>query len=165
MRLALTGLFRARWSADVHEEWMTNLLRNQPDLSRAKLERTRMLMDKHAVGALVTGYESLIESLWLPDPNDRHVLAAAICGRTDIIVTANTRDFPVEIIGAFGIEVQHPDEFVVNWLNLAPNAVMAAAEEHRQSLKNPSKTTEEYFEMLKMQGLTQTALKLQELSR
>jgi hypothetical protein len=62
MHLALTGLFRARWSAGVHEEWMTALLRNRPDLSREKLERTRMLMDKHAEDALVTGYEDLIEA-------------------------------------------------------------------------------------------------------
>jgi len=58
MRLTLTGLFRARWSAGVHEEWMTALLRNRPDLSREKLERTRMLMDRAAEDALVTGYET-----------------------------------------------------------------------------------------------------------
>ena len=55
MHLAMTGLFRAKWSAGVHEEWITALLRNRPDLSREKLERTRMLMDKHAEDALVTG--------------------------------------------------------------------------------------------------------------
>jgi len=48
MHLAMTGLFRARWSDGVHEEWMTRLLENRPDLTREKLERTRMLMDKHA---------------------------------------------------------------------------------------------------------------------
>lgn len=72
MHLAMTGLFRARWSEDVHEEWMTRLLRNRSDLTREKLERTRMLMDKHAEDALVTGYEDLIEGLRLPDPDDRH---------------------------------------------------------------------------------------------
>ncbi len=85
MHLAMTGLFRARWSAGVHEEWITALLRNRPDLSREKLERTRKLMDKHAPDALVTGYEDLIEGLQLPDPGDRHVLAAAIRGRADVI--------------------------------------------------------------------------------
>ena len=74
MHLALTGLFRARWSADVHEEWIRAVLRRRPDLSREKLERTRVLMDKHASGALVTGYEELIEGLRLPDPDDRHLL-------------------------------------------------------------------------------------------
>jgi predicted nucleic acid-binding protein len=64
MHLAMTGLFRARWSAGVHEEWMTRLLENRPDLTREKLERTRVL-----------------------NPDDRHVLAAAIRGRADVIVT------------------------------------------------------------------------------
>lgn len=81
MHLALTGLFRARWSAAVHEEWISSLLANRPDLTREKLERTRRLMDQHAGDALVTGYEHLISGLQLPDPNDRHVVAAAIRGR------------------------------------------------------------------------------------
>jgi hypothetical protein len=94
MHLALTDLFRAKWSAAaVHDEWIRALLRHRPDLSRARLERTRTLMDLHATDALVTGYEDLIEELYLPDPDDRHVLAAAIRARADVIVTANLRHF------------------------------------------------------------------------
>jgi predicted nucleic acid-binding protein len=162
MHLALTGLFRAKWSADVHEEWISNLLKKRPDLTRDKLERTRMLMDKHAVDALVTGYKDLIPGLQLPDPGDRHVLAAAIRGHADVIVTMNLRDFPSEIVGSFGIEVQHPDEFIVRLLDLAPGAVFAAAQNHRQSLKNPPKTLAEYLETLERQGLTQTVSVLRE---
>jgi hypothetical protein len=114
-------------------------------------------MDLHAVDALVTGYEDLIPGLHLPDPNDRHVLAAAIRGQANVIVTMNLRDFPADVVGAFDIEAQHPDEFVLHLLDLAPEAVMAAAESHRQSLKNPAKTMIEYLEALEKQGLTQTA--------
>jgi len=74
MFLAVPGIFRARWSDDVHEEWISNLLERRPDLTRAQLERTRQLMDKHAPDALVTGYRQLVPALTLPDPNDRHVL-------------------------------------------------------------------------------------------
>ena len=155
MHLALTGLFRAKWSAGVHEEWMTRLLRNRPDLTREKLERTRMLMDKHAEDALVTGYDDLIEGLRLPDPDDRHVLAAAIRGHADVIVTRNVRDFPADVLGPFGIEAQHPDEFIVHLLDLAPGLVVDAARRHRESLKNPVKTTEQYLEMLEAEGLTE----------
>jgi hypothetical protein len=77
-------------------------------------------MDQHAVDALVTGYEDLIPGLQLPDPDDRHVLAAAIRGHADVIVTINLRDFPSDSIGAFGIEAQHPDEFILHLLDLAP---------------------------------------------
>ena len=162
MHLALMGLFRAKWSADVHEEWISNLLKKRPDLTRDKLERTRMLMDKHAVDALVTDYEDLIPGMQLPDPDDRHVLAAAIRGHADVIVTMNLRDFPSEIVGSFGIEAQHPDEFILHLLGLAPDAVVAAAQNHRQSLKNPPKTVAEYLETLDRQGLTQTASVLRE---
>ena len=162
MHLAMTGLFRAKWSNGVHEEWMTALLRNRPDLSRERLERTRALMDKNAEDALVTGYEDLIEGLHLPDPDDRHVLAAAIRGRADVIVTANVRDFPTEILTPFEIEAQHPDEFVMHLLDLSTGVVIDAARRHRESLKKPAKTIEEYLLTLETQGLTQTASVLRE---
>jgi hypothetical protein len=148
MHLAITGLFRAKWSNDVHEEWMKALLGNRPDLSREKLERTRTLMDKHAEDALVTGYEDLIAGLHLPDLDDRHVLAAAIRSRADVIVTANVRDFPAEVLTPFEIATQHPDEFILHLLDLAPGIVAAAAQRHGESLKNPVKTVAEYLEML-----------------
>jgi predicted nucleic acid-binding protein len=162
MHLALTGLFRAKWSATVHQEWICALLRRRPDLSREKLERTRLLMDLHAADALVTGYEDLIEDLQLPDPDDRHVLAAAIRGRADVIVTANLRDFPANILGRFGIEARHPDEFILSLLDLAPGLVAGAARDHRESLRNPPKSIEQYLEALEVQGLTQTVSALRE---
>ncbi|MEO8656820.1 MAG: PIN domain-containing protein [Bryobacteraceae bacterium] len=156
MHLALTGLFRAKWSADVHEEWISSLLQHRSDVTRDKLERTRVLMDTHAINTLVTGYQHLIPGLHLPDPNDRHVVAAAIMGRADVIVTMNLRDFPADTVGSFGIKAQHPDEFVLHLLHLAPHAVVEAAQNHRESLKNPPKTLVEYLETLARQGLLQT---------
>ena len=123
--------------------------------------------DAHAHGpvrnhALVTGYEDLIPGLQLPDPNDRHVLAAAIRGRADVIVTANLRDFPAETLAEFGIDAQHPDEFVLHLLDLAPGIVAEAARHHRESLKNPPKTVDEYLNTLEALGLTQTVSALRE---
>lgn len=162
MHLALTGIFGARWSPDVHEEWIRNLLSNRPDLTREKLERTRQLMDKAAPDALVTGYERRIAGLTLPDPNDRHVLAAAIQAGASVIVTCNLADFPSHILEAFDIEAQHPDEFILHLLDIAPSLVIEAAENHRKSLKNPPKTKEEYFAGLELQGLVRTAAGLRE---
>jgi predicted nucleic acid-binding protein len=162
MHLALTGLFRAKWSADIHEEWITALLRNRPDLTRTKLERTRMLMDQHATDALVTDYQHLMPGLQLPDPDDRHVLAAAIRARADVIITINLRDFPPQAMAPFGIEAQHPDEFILHLLDLAPGVVAGAARDHRLSLKSPAKTIEEYLNTLEVQGLTQTVSVLRE---
>jgi hypothetical protein len=78
LELAVSDLYRAKWSDAVHEEWITAVLENRPDLTRAQLERTRDLMNAHARDALVTDFEQLIDILELPDPDDRHVLAAAI---------------------------------------------------------------------------------------
>ena len=75
LELAVSDLFRAKWSASVHEEWIRALLRSRPDLTAERLERTRRLMDAHVRDALVTGFEDLIGEIVLPDPDDRHVLA------------------------------------------------------------------------------------------
>jgi hypothetical protein len=162
MHLALIGIFRAKWSADVHEEWIRNLLANRPDLTREKLERTRQLMEKAAPDALVTGYEHLIAGLRLPDRDDRHVLAAAIHCGASVIVTRNLVDFPPEALKQFDLEAQHPDEFILHLLDLAPGLVIEAAENHRLSLKNPPKTVEQYMAALELQGLPQTAALLRE---
>jgi cytosine/adenosine deaminase-related metal-dependent hydrolase len=101
MHLALTGIFRAHWSAEVHDEWIRNLLKNRPDLTADKLDRTRQLMDKALPDALVTGYEHLIDSVELPDRDDRHVLAAAIHCGARVIVTLNLGDFPGPALDKF----------------------------------------------------------------
>ena len=93
MWLALTDLFRARWTDRIHDEWIGAVLRERPEL-KVNLERTRAMMNAHVRDCLVTGYEPLIEALDLPDPDDRHVLAAAIAGRADLIVTKNLQTFP-----------------------------------------------------------------------
>ena len=162
MHLAVTGIFRAHWSAQVHEEWIGNLLKNRPDLTRAKLERTRHLMDNALPNALVTGYEQLIDSIELPDRNDRHVLAAAIRCGASVIVTVNLRDFPKQALAEFSIEAQHPDDFVLAALETFPELVVEAARNHRASLKNPPKTPDEYLAELDAQGLEKSAIALRE---
>jgi hypothetical protein len=79
-----------------------------------------------------------------------------------VIVTANVRDFPAEVLAPFGIDAQHPDEFIVHLLDLSPGLVLAAARRHRESLKNPAKTIEEYLEMLEREGLAETVAVLRD---
>lgn len=94
MWLGLSGRFRARWSLQIHEEWKRNLLINRPDLTREQVDRTSTAMDQAIPDGLITGYEALIDGLCLPDPNDRHVLAAAIRCNASVIVTSNEKNFP-----------------------------------------------------------------------
>jgi hypothetical protein len=164
MYLALTDLFRAKWTDAIHEEWMRNVLKDYPDITREKLERTRDLMNAHVRDCLVTDYEDLITAVTLPDPGDRHVVAAAIRAGADVIVTTNLSDFPKETLGKYGIEAQHPDEFITHLLDLAPNLVCAAAKRQRESLKNPPLTVEQYLESLERQGLAQTVASLRQFA-
>lgn len=160
MWLTLRGLFRAKWSDMVHEEWMTAVARSLPDVTREQLERTRDLMNRHAEDCLVEGFEGMIEGLDLPDPRDRHVLAAAIRCGADVIVTQNLKDFPQSALTPHGIEVQHPDAFIVQLLDLFPGEVVGAAREHRASLKRPQKTVNEYLNTLESHGLSRTVAQL-----
>ena len=108
----------------------------------------------------MTAYEHLIADLRLPDPGDRHVFAAAIHARANIIVTANLRHFSVKVLSQFGIAPLHPDAFVLYLLDRAPGLVAGAARDHRESLKNPPKTIEQYLDGLEASGLPQTVLLL-----
>jgi len=157
MRLALSDLFRARWSEHIHREWIENLLRNRPDLSRDQLERTRALMDAHARDALVHGYEKLIPSLTLPDPDDRHVLAAAVRAKADVIVTYDLGHFPAADLAPYGIEARHPDVFVAGLAGQDAGRVCAAARRHRAALKHPPKSVAEYLDTLEQHRLADTA--------
>jgi predicted nucleic acid-binding protein len=160
MFLAVPGIYRAKWSAEIHEEWISNVLLNRPDLNREKLERTRALMDMHVPDGLVTGYQKLIPGLNLPDPDDRHVLAAAIRGKASVIITNNLKDFPASELQTYDIEAQTPDEFIRHLIDLYPAEVLRAAEDHRNNLKNPSATIEEYLALLEHQGLSETVTAL-----
>ena len=156
MQLALTDRFHAKWTDAIHEEWMRNVLKNRPDLSRTQLERTRNLMNANVRDCLVTGYEDLIEAVTLPDPNDRHVLAAAIRGRADLIVTFNLGDFPAGSLQRYGMEAQHPDQFITHLLDLAPADVFRAVKCQRESLKSPPKSAADLLNTLEKQQLVQT---------
>lgn len=160
MWLGLSGLFRARWSKDIHQEWKSNLLLKRSDLTAEQLDRTAALMDQAIPDALVTGYEPLIEGIKLPDPNDRHVLAAAIKCNASVIVTFNDKDFPDATLSPFGMEAQHPDEFIDYLFDLDQAAVVSAAQRQRAQLKQPTLNVEQYLDKLRRQGLIQTAKNL-----
>ncbi len=161
MWLSVHDVFQPKWTDQIHEEWMRNVLKDREDLTRMQLERTRRLMDEHAGDCLVKGHERHIPGLSLPDPDDRHVLAAAIEAEAKFIVTWNEKDFPMSVIGAFGIRVLTPDGLICALMDTASETVLSAMKQHRASLKNPPKSAAEYLETLMHQGLKQTVERLQ----
>ncbi len=155
LQLSVTDLFRARWTKDIHREWMDAVHRRRGK-PMDRLEATREKMDASVLDCVVTGYEDLIPGLTLPDPVDRHVLAAAIRAGADVIVTRNLRDFPDSTLWKYGIEAQHPDEFVVNLLGLSPGPVCQAVKTIRARLAKPPRSVDEYLAKLEEQDLFKT---------
>lgn len=157
MRLACTGAFRARWSDQIHDEWIRGLLGRRSGLTRAQLDRTAALMNDAVDDCLVTDFESLIDGIrGLPDANDRHVVAAAIRCGASVIVTFNLKDFPAEALDTWGLEAQHPDEFIENLFDLHQAQVLGAVQRMRGALKNPPLTVEELFGVFLKAELAQT---------
>lgn len=163
MELALAGAYRPLWTDRVHDEWTAALGRDRPDLSADRIARTRALMLAHVEDALVTGYEHLIATLTLPDPDDRHVLAAAAHGGASIIVTSNTKDFPATELLPYNILSMPPDDFICGLLADNPQAVVDALRADRASLRNPPMTSEGYLAALERAGLVETVAVLRAL--
>lgn len=148
VRLGQTGLFRARWSEQILDEMVRSILERRTDLDAERLARTRALMCEAVADCLVTGYEPLIDGLQLPDPDDRHVLAAAIRCSAQVIVTSNLADFPAGALEPFNIEAQGPDQFVLDVVNLAPARVAAVIQQQSAALRKPPRTVDELLEDL-----------------
>jgi hypothetical protein len=160
VNLALTDLFRARWTEAIHDEWTCNLRENRPDLPAEKIARTRELLDASVPDCLVAGYGFLIPTLDLPDPEDRHVLAAAIHGRADAIVTYDLAHFPAEVLARHHLEGLHPDEFVTHLLSLDEPRVIAAVKRLRAGLRKPPVSAADYLAILERQSLPLTVARI-----
>ncbi len=160
LQLAVTDIFRARWTADIHREWMEALLRNEPHRNRAALERTRDLMDSKTRDCLITGYEALIPLLELPDPNDSPRCSSSNCRPQRCHCDAEPQTFP----GSSACPLRHrysaPRRFLCNHLNLAPGLFCGVVQKIRQRLKTPPYTIEQYLETLTRNGLVATASEL-----
>jgi len=156
VQLATAGLFRAKWSEKIQDEWTSNLLANRKDLKPDDIKRTVSLLNAAVPDCLVTGYEHLIPTITIPDANDRHVVAAAIHARADGIVTFNLDDFSDEALSVYNMESIHPDDFILAQTDLNEAAVVMAAQKVRARLKAPPVTVFEYLNNLHLQQLPKT---------
>ena len=163
MELGVGEVFEPRWTEEIHEEWIRNVLKNNPNLTSERLTRTKNMMNASIKNCLVTGYESIVPELELPDPGDRHVLAAAIRCGANLLVTFNLRDFPTENLRQYNIEPLHPDQFILRFLNFNFEGVCKAAQKQRIRLKNPPKTPDEYLQTLVELGLPLSSARMREL--
>ena len=162
LSLAQADLYTARWSVHIEVEWTRSLLKDRP-AAQEQIQRTVVLMRDAVPDCLVTHYEDLVDSLDLPDPDDRHVLAAAIRGNADAIVSANVKDFPASVLSRFDIELQTPDQFVLNQLLLQPTVALAALKKMRERWARPAMNAEAMVSLLEQRQLAQTAAHLRDV--
>jgi predicted nucleic acid-binding protein len=155
-------VFQARWSDDILDETFEAIRRNKPEISAERLVRTRALMCRAVEDCLVEDYAHLISVLDLPGPHDRHVLAAAIVGKAQVIVTYNVRDSPGSALAPYGIEVRRPDRFLLETRELDPRRFLAAVARLHARLRNPPKTLAELVDDFDRIGLVSTASRLRE---
>ncbi|MCP2319060.1 PIN domain-containing protein [Nocardia amikacinitolerans] len=160
IRLARSGVVQAKWTNAILDETLRNLADKRPDIPASKLRRLRELIVGAVPDCLVEAYEPLIEGLKLPDPDDRHVLAAAIKVGAQVIVTANLRDFPPEQLAAWNIEARSPDEFVLDQIALDDRIVWACVQQIADSRRNPPESVDEILDALESAGLVESVAAL-----
>lgn len=157
LSLGRAGRHHARWTNQIHNEWTRNLRAQRLEITDDKLNRARDLMNMAIPDCLIENYEVLIDKIHLPDPDDRHVVAAAVFGHADAIVTFNLKDFPAAVLNAYNIEAQHPDDFIVNQLELHELPALTAIKEMRARLIKPLQSAAELIATFERNQLTQTA--------
>ena len=136
LRMHDAGLFQARWTERILDEWTRSLLERKPHLEPS-VRSQRRAMREHFGEALVRGYEPLIGTLDLPDADDRHVLAAAIRCSARHIVTDNLADFPSGALAGFDIEAIDADTFLSRTFDRCPSEAVAVLRILRQAYRNP----------------------------
>lgn len=151
-------LFAAKWTARIDDEWMRNLGRQRGiELERLCARRDAMRRASPDWEVPHEGWAAIEPTLQLPDPDDRHVLAAAIVGHADAIITENLKDFPAAALEPFALVAITPDDFVVQQLDLEPDVALAALRQARLRLTAPSFDPPGYAAALERNGLVQTA--------
>jgi hypothetical protein len=159
LQLAVGRILDIRWTDAIHDEWIGALvIAGKADTTR--LRRTRDIMKRILPKAEIVGYEHRIAGLRLPDPDDRHVVAAAIECRAAFILTFNLRDFPPEVLAPLGIVAREPDSFLCDLYDADPEAVAAAVAAARENLTVSALTQAHFVDTLQRQRLPEFAARL-----
>ena len=152
LRIAEHGLYRPLWSERLLDEAQNAILRVHSAIDPAGVTRRFAAMRGYFPDAMVTGWEPLEDSLQLPDPNDRHVLAAAIRGSAQAIVTFNLKDFPAQVLDPFDVEALHPDDVLGHQLELAPELILQGIRKQAAATATPPLSIASLLQILSRAG-------------
>ncbi|MEU2198935.1 PIN domain-containing protein [Isoptericola sp. NPDC019482] len=152
LRLAERDLYRPVWSEKILDEARRAILRVHPEISPSRVDARLRAMNEVFDDACVTGWEPLLEGLELPDRDDRHVLAAAIRGRAEVVVTANLSDFPDQMLNPLGLHAVSPDDFLLDQLDLDPSSTLEALAAQAGAMRRPPASIEDVLSSLERAG-------------
>lgn len=160
IRLHQAGLVQARWTEQILDEVSRALTKTRPDITAEQVQKLRTNMVAAVRDCLVKNYEPFVEGLDLPDPDDRHVVAAAVRAKTQVIVTDNTRDFPTGYLAGFDIDVKTADEFVLDQISLDRQKVYGALVQIADSRNRPPQAVSDVLAQLERSGLIESVAAL-----
>ncbi len=157
LRLAEADLYRPLWSELILDEMLSAIEEIHPDLADGRARGRADTMDRTFDDACVRGWEPLVDGITLPDEDDRHVVAAAIRGQADLIVTANLGDFPAVALEPLGLEAQSPDDFLLNQLDLDPDVLIRVLHAQAAATQRPAITFDVLVDQLARCGVPRFA--------
>jgi hypothetical protein len=161
VQCAVDRLVDARWTDEIHDEWIRNLTANDPTIPPNHLRAARDLMNAAVPTATVKAYEAIIPSIVLPDADDRHVVAAAVAAGASVIVTWNVRDFPAAELRRHRLRKLTPDIFLTRLYDQIPDAMIAAVARARRNLRRSKVSSKEFVAALRRQRLTRFVSKIE----
>jgi predicted nucleic acid-binding protein len=161
VQCAVDRLVDARWTDEIHDEWIRNLTANDPTIPPNHLRAARDLMNAAVPTATVKAYEAIIPSIVLPDADDRHVVAAAVAAGASVIVTWNVRDFPAAELRRHRLRKLTPDIFLTRLYDQIPDAMIAAVARARRNLRRSKVSSKEFVAALRRQRLTRFVPKIE----
>ena len=156
LQLVEAEVFKGHMTATILDECFRSIQRKRADLNPERLRATRDAIEDAFGDLLIFDYEPLVDGLTLPDPDDRHVLAAAIQGGVPVVLTFNLRDFPAAVLAAHGVVAMHPDTFLAACVAESPDSVVAVVQKQADGLRNPPTTLNQLLGRLADQGLPNT---------
>lgn len=161
LRLAEAETFRPLWSEDILIELERNLV-EVADLDDRQVRHRVSEIRRSFPDAVVTGHRDL-EPTMTCDPKDRHVLAAAVRADVEVLVTANLRDFPPASVEPYDLTVLHPDDFLLDQLDLYPERTLAAVTRQAAAKNHPPMTVADLLDALARCGVPEFAAKIEQL--
>lgn len=148
-------LFTMKWSQHIFDEWADVMERK--GVNKEEVDKRIAKAIKAFPNAFVENYEPLIESLVLPDKEDRHVLAAAIKTNANVIVTSNLKDFPNDYLSTFGLTAKSADDFITDTIDLNPEVAINAFRKMVLHKRNPDLNEFEVLDVLRKNKLEDSA--------